>query len=40
MNNFYGHSPPFRLFIQEEFLSVISTGKLHAQACPGKSVVR
>ena len=42
-NNFYGHSPPFRWWIQEGLLSVTSEGmctKYWLIACPGKSVVR
>ena len=47
-NNFYGHSPPFRWFIQEGMLSVTSesmwtnysSGKPLVHACPGKRVVR
>ena len=44
-NNFYGHSPPFRWFIQEGLLSVTSKSMctnywLLVQARPGKSLVR
>ena len=38
-NDFYGHSPPFRWFIQEGLLSVTSES-MCTKYCPGKSVVR